>query len=414
MRLLYLALVSLMCCLSFAVNAQDTPNPSPEHPAFAIIDGALYADLGNGAEEILAASTTRPLVAVYTPIEGLPVILAKDTEYNDTLIRVNLLPHPENGFEMAGYTQISMYPFQEPILFGEDGSIAFIQIKSTDSGTENLAVTTVVIQNNHDFTDFDSISKQWVLSPNLPVMIQDDGTVKSPRLSSYTANLEDLSQSLAEVEMPNGETFTITTEGITLVGEDSPAAEFVFPEDGQPYATLGEITFMTDIKGVFFNVSSHADGNILIYTTLEQTDVSRYDWLYWVSLKPFKVREVIQLGAVYSREANPMLLEGHTALTPDEKTLLYTAYNDIIGASLWKIDLTEQPPVGYDSDWDEPWYPTSVLLVSGMPFIADAGNFALPRFIEVTDETITLEAYIYDNTAPISLAYTLDGQLIEP
>lgn len=409
MRLLYVALFTWVLCVGFSVTTQDTPNPSPEHPVFTIIEGALYADVGNGAKEIRAASAVTPLVAVYVPEEGLPVILAKDTKYKDKLIRINFVSHPEYGFEQAGYTQVSIYPFQEPVLFAEDGSIAFIEVASADMSPDGVPFASVVIRNNYDFTDIEPMSKRWMLSQILLVTAQDDENLNLPVLLSYTANLADLSQSLVEVEMPSGERLAINGDGVTLVGEDSPTAEVIFPQDAPPYAKLGETTFITNMQGSFYNQSSHADGNIQLYTTAYQDSDRRYNWVYWVSLKPFKVREVIQLGGIYGAHEDAFL-EGHTTLTPNGQTVLYTAYNDQVGASLWKIDLTEQPPADYDPEWDGAWYPTPTLLVSGMPFIADAGNFALPRFVEVTDTTVTLEAYLRDEPAPLPLAYTLEGE----
>jgi hypothetical protein len=107
-------------------------------------------------------------------------------------------------------------------------------------------------------------------------------------------------------------------------------------------------------------------------------------------------------------ETDSKILEGPIALTPDRQTILLSTYSDATGAAIWRLDVPQEGAPASDP----------VMLVNGLMFWADAGNFALPTFVEVTDEAFTVSTFGLDwsGDEPRELGdlitYSLDGDLL--
>lgn len=381
--------VLIVACLA-PIQAQDAqPVPSPERPVYTYEDGALYGDAGDGLVLVWSYEGSLKFLAVYTPLVGPSVILSIDSGYRDTLVRQNIVYSESSGFDYAGQTQMSNGPIQSPVLFGEDGSFAFVEVDG------EAATAQVIIHNNHDIFDFESVSVRETLTPPLPVEVAEDGTLKAPVLLSYTTAPQDFNAGVVEVEMPSGEVLVASTAGIWLAANDAPPVEIEItssPDGDSVFTTrLGGLVLPLDIPGSYY-FTAFEDRLRHLYVTNEADENGRYDWLTLVTLQPLKVTTLLTWGGTYGTTTDP-ILEGEGAVTPDGTKVIFSAYSDELGASLWLIDLLTPPPDGYDPSWDGPWMPEPVLVDSGLPFVADAGNFALPQFTEVTDEGFTIEAF---------------------
>lgn len=377
------------------IQAQDAqPVPSPERPVYTYEDGTLYGDAGDGPVFVKSYDEGGSLafLDVYTPLVGPSVILSIDQNYRDTLVRENIAYSLERGFEYAGVSQMSTAPIQLPVLFGEDGSIAFVQIDRDPETDQPMAQ--VIVRNNRDFFDFDSVSLFQTLTPPLPLEVSDDGTLDAPTLLSYTTAPQDFNAGVVEIELPSGEVLVASAAGIALAANDAPPVEIEITSspDGDDLFTarLGELVLPLDIPGRYY-FTAFDDGLRRLYVTSEADANGRYDWLTLVTLQPLKVTPLAAWGGAYGH-TDP-ILEGDGAITPDGTKVVFNAYSDELGASLWLIDLLTPPPDDYDPSWDGPWIPEPVLVDSGLPFFADAGNFGLAQFIEVTDEGFTIEAF---------------------
>lgn len=407
MRCWFSLFVLITACF-LPVDAQQTqPVPSPERPVYTRDGNTLYGNIGDGPVSLWSYDNPDQahLFEVYTPLVGPSVVLYINPNYHDTLIRGNIIYTPTNGFEHTGYTQMSTAPIQPPVLFGEDGSFAFVQLDHDPTNDQPTAQ--VIVQVNYDILDPESsTSLTLMLTPLLPVEVNEDGTIAAPVLLSYTADPDDFSAGVVELQLLNGDVLVASAAGITLAGEESLPAEVSFsttPDNRDIWiARLGELVIPLEIPGSYF-YTGFDDGLRKIYITSYSDRDQRYYWMTLVTLRPFKVIQLLQWGGTYGTITDP-LLEGNAALTPDGTKVIFSAYSDEIGASLWLIDLTTPPPADYDPSWDGAWMPEPVLIDSGLPFVADAGNFALPRFTEVMDDGFTIEAYTYD-AEPIAQSY---------
>ncbi|MCU0465236.1 MAG: hypothetical protein MUF38_11785, partial [Anaerolineae bacterium] len=364
----------------------------------------LYGDVGDGPVFVKSYDEGGSLafLGVYTPLVGPSVILSIDQNYRDTLVRENIAYSLERGFEYAGVSQMSTAPIQPPVLFGEDGSIAFVQIDRDPETDQPMAQ--VIVRNNRDFFDFDSVSVIQTLTPPLPVEVSDDGTLVAPTLLSYTTAPQDFNAGVVEFELPSGEVLVASAAGIALAANDAPPVEIEITSapDGDDVFTarLGELVLPLDVPGTYHYSTSFDDGLRRLYLTTDSNENARYDWLTLVTLQPLKATTLLTWGGTYGSSTDP-ILEGAGAVTPDGTKVIFNAYSDELGASLWMIDLLTPPPDGYDPSWDGPWIPEPFLVDSGLPFIADAGNFGLPQFTEVTDEGFSIETFPYEGEGEV-------------
>ncbi len=150
---------------------------------------------------------------------------------------------------------------------------------------------------------------------------------------------------------------------------------------------------------VFVRIPS-SDGASEYFSVIDYADAGRVDRIYRLDIASGELALLVDWSRGYDDPGRfGGILEGDIAITPDESTLLFDAYSDETGATIWSLDLTTPDA--------EP-----VMLLDRLPFYADAGNFALPRFTEVTNEDFTIETFGY-RSGDERRTYTLDGTLIE-
>jgi len=246
------------------------------------------------------------------------------------------------------------------------------------------------------------------VTPPISVARRADGSYTLPTLESAAPDLETRA---LNVRLRTAEGLRLSFSDGVLTGfersdGEAPELGLVYPNalglDDKTglYASIDGALVRLPVEGWVYPIPTPIgeDGRI-VYTSVifEKIDGinTRIDRLYVLDPATFAVKKLVE---------DHVVLEGDMVLMPDGATLLYTAYSDETGAAVWKVGLDGLTP--------------PELLVRGLMFWADAGNFILPTFTEITAETFTISTFGLDWSGEEPrelgelLTYSLDGELL--
>lgn len=182
------------------------------------------------------------------------------------------------------------------------------------------------------------------------------------------------------------------------------------------YALVNGLLYPLDIRGRVVNHATAANGKFSVYISLDEDVIvnsqERHNeyvgqWIHIVQNHPLTVIERAYWGGNFytanhsghflSPFYNRYIASGDIAVAPDNQTILFTSYDQQIGASVWKmyVHMPERHPE---------------LLVSGLNFKRDGKDLILPQFTNLTDESFTLEITGFRGTE--RRTYTYDGALV--
>lgn len=249
-----------------------------------------------------------------------------------------------------------------------------------------------------------------ILSVSAPVSVAigPDGEARMPVLRSATL---DPVTGILTVRLRTAQDLILTFTGGVLTGFEradggQPELALVYPNDlglddtTGLYASIDGTLVALPVKGWVYPVPTPIgeDGRI-VYTSVIFEEIeginTRIDRMVLIDTATFSVTLLVE---------DHVVLEGEIRPTADGSSLLYTAYSDETGAAVWKVGLDGLTPPD--------------LLVDGLMFWADAGNFILPTFTEVTAETFTISTFGLDWSGEEPrdlgelLTYSLDGELL--
>lgn len=246
------------------------------------------------------------------------------------------------------------------------------------------------------------------VTPPVSVARRADGSYTLPTLESAAPDLETRA---LNVRIRTAEGLILSFSGGVLAGferadGEAPELALVYPNElglddtTGLYASVDGTLVALPVKGWVYPVPTPVgEDGLSVYTSVSFEEVdggeTRIDRMVLIDTATFSVTLLVE---------DHVVLEGEIRPTSDGSALLYTAYSDETGAAVWKVGLDglTQPE----------------LLVGRLMFWADAGNFILPTFTEVTAETFTISTFglHFSEGAAQELGdlrtYTLDGELL--
>lgn len=374
---------------------------TPDSPRFTLSDGVIYGDAGAGSFPLASVEGV-----VFTKLFRLdsepPAAVALGHIDDGTDNIVIGWPFYANGELLLSMWVIDGASRGKTVLKAEerlsyrtaDGSIAFSAVIPSDDPDHAY----IYRLTHHNLER---------ISAPLAFAVGEDGEWVLPEPTDYRSYIGEPTTVI--VRSIEGLSLTFTEGGLIHFESpnDSPEVEFAFRD------------FSTDAPGMYGYVdgveirlpfegspyfSLKIDETKTLYVSADwgspEDDYHRVDRLYMFDIPKLRFVELF--------ETDDIVLEGPVAMTPDRKTILFSAYSDRTGAAIWRLELAES-----GSTTGEP-----VMLVGGLMFWADAGNFILPTFTEVTAETFTISTFGLDWSGEEPrelgelLTYSLDGELL--